>query len=170
VNLNPPSLAMSAAPGQALPGSLVTYTLQIGNPSPSGIPSVTTTTGLAAAAEFVSVSTSQGQASYDAATHTVVFTITALAPGETVTLTIEVRLAATAPAGTQVTAITSATLAGVDCVQAATGVTITPAGIPVTGFGPGPRELMLMGLAALGGVGALLAAGWVIMRRAVRQR
>jgi hypothetical protein len=168
-SFNVPSLSMSAAPAQALPGATVRYTVELGNPSTTAIPSITTQTVLAAAAEFVSVSASQGEASYDAATHMVVLTVASLAPGQTITLTIEVLLSATATAGSQIPAITSANQAGFDCVRAATNVTLTPAGIPVTGFGPGPRELMVMGLGGLSALSVLLLAGWTVMRRTVRR-
>jgi hypothetical protein len=99
-----------------------------------------------------------------------VLTVTGLAPGETVTLNIEVRLAATAPAGTQVAAITTANVAGFSCVQASTAVTITPAGIPVTGFGPGPVELAVLGGVGLGLLAGLLLLGRGLARWVARRR
>jgi hypothetical protein len=161
---------MISVPPQARPGELIVYTVLLGNPRQAEIASVTTTTSLGALAEYVSANASQGTPSYDAGSHSVVLTVTGLAPGETVTLNIEVRLAATAPAGTQVAAITTANVAGFSCVQASTAVTITPAGIPVTGFGPGPVELAVLGGVGLGLLAGLLLLGRGLARWVARRR
>ncbi len=164
-----PSLSVSADPAQALPGAVVRFTVVVGNPTDIAVPPTTITTDLAVLAEFVSLATTRGDASYNAGRHAVSLHLQSVAPGETITLTIEVRLADTATAGTPVAAISTASVGGFNCARAATSVTITPAGIPVTGFGPGPAELMVLGTAGLGLLAALLLAGGVVLRRTARR-
>jgi hypothetical protein len=159
---------MTSAPSFVLNGSSVAYTAIVTNPHATDIPSVTLRTALAAAAQFAEATASQGQPAYDAASHSVITTIAPLGAGQTVVVTVFVRVSA--PAGSQVAATTSAILDGFDCLSAATRVTIMPAGIPVTGVGPGPGELLVMRLVTVGGLGALLATGWMAARRTRRSR
>jgi len=164
-----PSLALSADPAQALPGATVRFTAVVGNPTEIAVPPATITTDLAVLAEFVGVSASRGDTSYNAARHSVSLHFESLAPGETISLTIEVRLADTATAGDPIAAISTASVGGFNCARAVTSVTVTPAGIPVTGFGPGPVELMVMGTAGLGLLAGLLLAGGAVLRRTARR-
>jgi hypothetical protein len=165
-----PNLTMAASPAQGLPGGLLRFTVQVSNPHGGDIPAATIATELSSLAEFVGATATVGQAAYDPATRTVSLVLPALTPGQNVTLTIEVRVAANAPAGSQVTAASNAIVEGFSCLRSAASMTVTPAGIPVTGFGPGPQELMGLLLAGLGVAGAGLAAGWVVAGRVARRQ
>ena len=168
--LNLPTLGISAAPGQALPGTEVAYTLVLNNPHNAAVADVNLTASLSALAEYLGASANQGQPAYQAGSNSVVLAVGTLAPGQTVQMTINVRLAANAPASSRVNVSASATVAGNPCLQAGAGVTITPAGIPVTGVGPGWEELRVMLFGGLTLIGALVWVGRTAGRRLFARR
>jgi hypothetical protein len=168
--LNLPTLTVSADPGQALPGTEVAFTVVINNPHNVAITDVTVSTSLGALAEYLGASANQGQPAYQAGNNSIVLAVGTLAPGQTVQMTINARLAANAPASSRVNASASATVAGNTCLQAGAGVTITPAGIPVTGVGPGWEEMRVMLFGGLTLLGALVWVGRSAGRRLFARR
>jgi hypothetical protein len=109
-------------------------------------------------AEYIDATATQGTPAFQAGANSINLLIGSLAPGQTVEFVIQVRLSATAAPGSLVTAAASTVQSGLTCRQASGAITITPAGIPVTGIGPGPREIAVM-LTALLGLAALLGLG-----------
>ena len=115
--------------------------------------------------EYVSATSSQGQPSHQASNNSVALNLGTLAPGQTVEMNVRMRISATAAAGSAVTAVVGAGANSTDCVTAGVTVTITPAGIPVTGSGPGWNEIRMMLLAGLGLLAVVLVAGWSLSQR-----
>jgi hypothetical protein len=165
-DLSLPTLSISWAPAQALPGTEAAFTVRVTNPHAFNVDQVSVSTSLAAMAQFVSATSTQGQPVFQAGNNSVVLDLGTLTAGQSVDVTVRVLLAANAPASSQVGVSSSVSVAGQTCLQAAGAVTITPAGIPVTGGGPGWEEIRVMLLAGLTLiVGAVWAGRQLLGRR-----
>jgi uncharacterized repeat protein (TIGR01451 family) len=165
-----PTLTLTAFPAQALPGTEAAYTLLVSNPHTVDITQVTVSTSLSNLAQYVSATASQGQPVFQGDSNSVSLAIGTLVPGQTVQLVVRVRLSAEAPASSPVTASASAAVNGVTCIQASATVIVTPAGIPVTGGGPGWHEIRVMLLAGLSLAAGTLWAGRLVVRKRFARR
>ena len=162
-----PTLTMSAAPPQALPGTEGAYSVRLNNPHGTALNNVTINIALPALAQYLNATASAGTPI--AQGNGVSLALGSLPAGGVVEMTVRVLFAASAPASAPVTAGASVTVGAFTCLQGSATVTMTPAGIPVTGGGPGLAEIQVMAftLAALVG-GAVLAGRFVRARLARR--
>ena len=92
-----PTLTVSAAPAQALPGAEVVYTVRVANPHAANLTQVSLATSFTGLAEFVSTTATQGQPLHSAGTNSVSLALASLGSGQSVEMTIRVRPAANAP-------------------------------------------------------------------------
>jgi uncharacterized repeat protein (TIGR01451 family) len=161
---------VSSAPAQALPGTEVVFTVRLTNPHATELSQANVSAALPAGAVFVSATATQGQPVYQPATNSVDLTGLTLAASQSVDVSLRIQLPATAAAGSTLVVNAGAGVNGSSCVQASGAVTITPAGIPVTGIGPGWEDLRSMVLAGLGLLAVLLVAGWSVSQRVTSRR
>jgi hypothetical protein len=169
-NNNLPTLAISAAPAQGLPGGQSVLTVRASNPHTSDVSTLSLTTSLSPGATVVGARSNLGQPSFQPGGNSVTLVVDSLPAGQTVELVIDVRLADNVAPGGTVSASVNATVMGFACVQASTALTITPAGIPVTGAGPGWGELRVMLFAALTLAAGSLWAGRLVLRKRLARR
>ena len=89
----------------ASPGQNITYTLRFTNNTAQTIPSVTVSDTYNALINFnsASVVNNRGTFVHDLPTRTITFTLTNIAVGETITMTINAQISASTPSGTQIT-------------------------------------------------------------------
>jgi uncharacterized repeat protein (TIGR01451 family) len=159
-------LTITSDPAGALPGQAVSYVVTVRNSGSADIPASTLVTTLPAVMTYGSAISEQGQAQYDPAGRTVTLSLTGLSAGQEVVLTIKATVAADARAGTPARASVDLLQNGASCFSASTATTVTPAGIPVTGSGPGVREIQLALITGLSGALAVLLTARRLARRA----
>lgn len=156
-------LTLASQPAHVLPGQAVNYVVTVRNTAASDVPASTLVVTLPSAVTFTSAASDAGQALFDPAARAATLNLSGLAGGQEVVLTVQTTTAASAPAGNAAQASVALLQNGVPCLTTSAGTTVMPAGIPVTGAGPGPRELQLMLGAGFSGALAVL---WVARRRA----
>lgn len=160
-----PAISKSVSPGTARVGDSVTYTINVTNLGGSTATGVTVEDSLPAIVSPTGVTSSKGEASLSG--QTVRVTIGDLAPGETVTITVQATVVAQpAPPNNRNLAIVSSTSpdANADNNQASVPLdpAVVPAVLPTTGDagqGRWPLAAMLLGL-------TLIAASMLMRRRA----
>jgi uncharacterized repeat protein (TIGR01451 family) len=155
---------------QGTPGQSVSYVVTLRNNGPSDLPAVTLVATLPAGVTFTSANSAQGDAQHDASARTVTLAVLALGAGQEAVINIQAQIPADAQAGSLAAINVSVLESGVVCGHATATTTITPTGIPVTGGGPGLREVQLMLLAGLTGALAALWSGRQLALRAAAVR
>jgi hypothetical protein len=169
-NVNLPTLSISASPAQGLPGTQSVFIVRASNPHTSEVNALSLTTSFTPGAEVTGARSNLGQPSFTPGGSSVTLGVGNLPAGQTVEIVIDVRLADNVAPGSTVAANVSANVVGYDCTQSSASVTITPLGIPVTGFGPGWAELRALLIGGLSLLALLLVAGFVVTNRAARPR
>lgn len=160
-----PAISKSVSPGTARVGDSVTYTINVTNLGGSVATDVTVEDSLPAILRPTGVTSSKGEASLSG--QTVRVTIGDLAPGETVTITVQATVVAqpAAPNNRNLATVSSSSPdANLDNNQASVPLdpAVVPAVLPTTGDagqGLGPLAAMLLGL-------TLIAASVLVRRRA----
>jgi uncharacterized repeat protein (TIGR01451 family) len=158
-------LTLTSDRAQAVPGQAVTYIVRVRNTTTSDMAAMTVVTTLPAGVTVNAATSSQGQAQQNASAGTVTLALPSLAAGQEAVLTIQAQFPAGVAAGASAVARAQIVDVGAGCIEASTSTTIVPAGIPVTGGGPGLRELQLMLLAGLSGSLAVLWSSRQLIRR-----
>jgi uncharacterized repeat protein (TIGR01451 family) len=142
---------------QKRPGDVVVFTVTVSNPKPTDLTSVIVKQTLSSLVDYQSATATQGQPTYDSQNRVVTLAIGTLAANQSVKLVVTAVVSASAQAPSPVSSTAQVCDASGCCASASTSAAVVPPGIPVTGDGPGPREISVM-LAVLG-VGLILAAG-----------
>lgn len=164
-----PYLTKAADPQFAQAGDTVQFTMIVTNPNAVELANLVLVDQLPPQFDFMNATTTQGSFTFDAGSNTVTFNLGTLAAGHSATMTIQARVNDKAQAGD---VLQNVAVLNVDSQQrgrAIAEVEIIPSIIPVTGIGPGQRELA--GITALALV-ALLSpiAVWKLARRARREK
>jgi len=144
-----PYLTKAADPQFARVGDLVQFTIIATNPNPVDLPGIVVIDGLPAELDFMNATATQGTFTFDAPANTITFNIGTLGPGQSATLVIQVRVNDKAQPGSVVRNVAVLNVGGRQSGQAIAEVQIVPTFIPVTGAGPGWREVALTALMAL---------------------
>jgi uncharacterized repeat protein (TIGR01451 family) len=167
-----PAITKSGDPAFAAVGDRVTFTITVVNPNDVPLPAVTVTDPLPAQLDFLDGTTTSGALTYDAAARAVVVVTAPLAARQEVVIVIQTRVNALGQPPDTTTNIatlsrTSAAGLGLTVQSDAALVQFVPASLPDTGYGPGPRErVLLAGAAGLAAAAVLgLSLGWVWRRR-----
>ena len=162
-----PAVTKEASVDVARIGDAVTFTLTVTNPNAVPVTNVTVSDPLPAQVDFISVTTTFGSCAYNAGAHTVNCNLGMLAPLQVVTITIQTRVNDKArPPETlrNVTLVAGDKLDGSYSGRAEDSVIVIPDEIPVTGKGPGLRELLVIVALALLAASIPLAV-WSWQRR-----
>jgi uncharacterized repeat protein (TIGR01451 family) len=164
-----PSLQKSSSVEQAVVGEEIQFIITVGNPNPIAIDNVIVKDPLPVQVDYVSATTGQGTLAYDSATRTVIIHIGQLAPNQTVTILIQVRVneLGQPPSVIQNTAIGQIGDNPPSTVSSSDSVDVVPGGLPGAGYGPGPREWWML-LGSLGLMLSGLGAGVWFARRDLR--
>jgi uncharacterized repeat protein (TIGR01451 family) len=167
---NLPTITITVDRRQKLPGELVVFTATVKNPHQNVLSGVIVTETLSSLIEYQGATATKGQPVYDSQTRVVTLDIGTLAAGQSVVLVVTGRVSAQAKALNQVTSITQVCQAGGCCSTAGATANVIPAGIPVTGDGPGGQEISVILLAALGAAMVMLSGVGAVVRHGRRRR
>lgn len=151
-----PSLQKSSSVEQAVVGEEIQFIVTVSNPNSIAIDNVIVKDPLPVQVDYVSATTGQGTLAYDPATRTVTIHVGRLAPNQTVTILIQVRVneLGQPPSVIQNTAIGQVGENPPSSVTSDDSVNVVPGGLPGAGYGPGPREWWVL----LGNLGLMLSA------------
>ncbi len=147
-----PAITKEASVDVARIGDSVTFTLKVTNPNAVAVTNVTVSDPLPAQIDFISVTTTFGSCAYNAGAHAVNCNLGMLAPQQVVTITIQTRVNDKArPPETlrNVALVEGDKPEGRYSARAEDSVIVIPDEIPVTGKGPGLRELLVIAALAL---------------------
>ncbi len=158
------NLTITVDRSQTRPGDVVVFTLTVSNPHPTDLTSVTVKQSLSSFANFQSATATRGQPVYDAQNRAVTLDIGTLPANQSVKLLVTAHVSAQAQAPGPVSSTGQACDSSGCCATASVSAAVMPAGIPVTGAGPGWREIATM-LAALGAILVIAAGAGVLVRR-----
>ncbi len=163
-----PYLTKAADPQFAQIGDIVQFTMIVTNPNAVELANFVLVDQLPPQFDFMNATTTQGSFTFDAGSNTVTFNLGALGAGQSATMTIQARVNDKAQAGD---VLQNVAVLNVDSQQrgrAIAEVEIIPSIIPVTGIGPGWRELAATSVFALLALLSPMAI-WRLARRARRE-
>lgn len=143
-----PFITKSVNPPFALPGEAVTWTIIVSNPGTIAINNVVMTDNMPPEVEILSVSATAGSASFSG--QTVTTNIGTLAPGQSVTTTVNAQVRANAALPFILTNNACMTYAGSTATHCAQATVLSVAQLPATGETPPWRDLLLVSLLTAG--------------------
>ncbi len=169
--LSDPLITKRVDLARAAVGDRVEYSIAVVNPNAVDVLNVAVSDPLPAQLDFVDGSTTAGTLTYDSTARTVAVVIGTLTARQEVTIVVRARVNELGQPPDQVTNLAFLSFANgagqaVTAQASAASVLFVPAGLPDTGYGPGPREWAWLG----GGAGLLGLAVFGVLRWARRRR